>query len=803
MMALFILSGAGSLIAQVSYAKYLTAIVGATAYAASAVLAAFMTGLAAGAALGGRLSRRLRRPIAAYAVAEFVAAAAVAAGPFAFDALTPAYVSLTSELPRSIPMLSLARWVLALSLVLIPTTAMGATLPILTAGLGTERQRKPRLGALYATNTLGGALGALAGAYLVIPSLGLTRSLMAAASCSALAGFGALALFALRPRLGSRGAVHSDPGPLSVATRDSTETRDGSAPPPLRRTNPDARSALAALAFVSGTAVFASEVVSTHLLAVVIGNSAYAFAVILAIFLACLFTAASLAAQAHRRWPNTALPLSLVASGFCTLALLPAWDDLPSVFANLGESVPSFAGRELVRGAVASTILFLPTTLMGFTFPLLLQRVASERNAGSLVGWLTAINTCGAVIGALVTGYVILPRLGSEHTLTILALFLVAAGLMAPRPGSRFRRFSGAVLATTIAAALCKLPGWDPLQLTAGTNVYFDAPREPERLLFWREDVHGGITTVTVNASNVKTLYTNGKFQGNSGWELQAQRLFAHYPSLFVEEFDRALVIGLGTGTTLGTLAAYPWRRLHVVEISPAIAEAAATHFPDINGNALADPRVSMHFDDGRNYLLLDSKKYDLISIELSSIWFAGAASLYTQEFYASVAAHLKARGVFQQWVQLHHIHRRDFASILETVLAEFDSALLFYGGGQGIVVAANHPLVASAAHLARLEKLQGIRAVRPTGRSLADLLDDLLLTDKGLEAWLQDTATRGGFARRQNVATDDNLYLEYATPRGNILPWETRESLVAELIQYRHPTALRAVAETTPAANP
>src|SRR5262249_41304437 len=159
---------------------------------------------------------------------------------------------------------------------------------------------------------------------------------------------------------------------------------------------------------------------------------------------------------------------------------------------------------------------------------------------------------------------------------------------------------------------------------------------------------------VTVRGG-VHTLYTNGKFQGNDGWELKAQRYFAHYPSLFVRDFDHALVIGLGTGTTLGTLATYPWKRLDVVEISPAIVEAARAYFSGPNSGVLGDPRVHVTQDDARNHLLVHAGTYDLISMELSSVWFAGASSLYSSEYYGLVRSHLSDEGVFQQWVQLHH----------------------------------------------------------------------------------------------------------------------------------------------------
>jgi spermidine synthase len=297
--------------------------------------------------------------------------------------------------------------------------------------------------------------------------------------------------------------------------------------------------------------------------------------------------------------------------------------------------------------------------------------------------------------------------------------------------------------------------------------------------------VHGGVTSVTRH-DDVLTLLTNGKFQGNTGWEMQAQRFFAHYPSLFVRRFDTALVIGLGTGTTLGTLAAYPWRRLDVVEISPSIVDAAARFFEGANQGILGDPRVNLHLEDGRNFLLVTQQKYDLISMELSSIWFAGAANLYSSEYYALVRRHLERGGIFQQWVQLHHIHRRDFATVLNTLRLHFPHVALFYGGGQGIIVASESPLRTSGERLTELEARPAIAKVIPEGKRLRELLEDILVVDRGLDRFLASAAKEAGVPLSELVSTDDNLYLEYSTPKGNVLPWSARDRLVSELLRYR-----------------
>ncbi len=779
-LALFVLSGATGLIDQLCFSKYLSYIVGSTAYAVSAVLAAFMTGLAIGAHFGGKASPRIARPLRAYGLLELVVALTVAATPFAFRALTPLYAGIARGMPGSLVALSLVRWLVALGVVVIPTMAMGATLPLLSrsfdtgeAGRDATALREKRLGALYAINTLGGAVGALFAAYAILPALGVDGTVFASALGSAFVGVLALGF-------GMRESAHIGAAPESLS--------EGQLEPTATEARP-----LFFLAFASGGLVFAAEVVFTHLLALIIGNSAYAFGLILAAFLSCLFVGASRATWAQQKLGEAALPLGLAFSGLGLALTLPAWDKLPYFFDNTGQELTSFAAREATRGLACFLMLVVPTTLMGLTFPLLLQRVARYAHVGRWVGRLTAVNTLGAVLGSLVTGYVILPWLGSQRSLLAIALIFAASGLLVAKwVSGALRKAIYAAGAVTILFAVIA-PRWDLGLLTSGTNVYFEGYKAPDAILMLREDVHGGVTTVT-DTSGVRTLYTNGKFQGNTGWEMNAQRFFAHYPSMFVNNYDDLLVIGLGTGTTLGTLAGYPWKKIDVAEISPSILYAARTYFTGPNLGAIEDPRVTIHHADGRNFLLVEDRKYDLVSMELSSIWFAGASSLYSKEFYALVHQRMKPNAVFQQWVQLHHVLPHDFATILNTLRHEFPHVTLFYGGQQGILVASDAPLVTSRAKLEALERTPNVAATIPKQRELATLLDDVLVSDAGLDRFLADQAQEAGEPVEQMISTDGNLYLEYATPRGNVLPWEAREALVADLRRYHDDGAVDAM---------
>ncbi|MBW2459624.1 MAG: fused MFS/spermidine synthase, partial [Deltaproteobacteria bacterium] len=555
---------------------------------------------------------------------------------------------------------------------------------------------------------------------------------------------------------------------------------------------------LAALAFASGLLVFAAEVTGTHLLTLLIGNSAYAFGLMLAVFLSCLSVGAALAEPLERRGGTHALPVALLLTGAALLLTLPVWGQLPRAFVATGHLVSSWAGRELVRAAVAMGALVVPTICMGLTFPLLLRRVAGRRDVAARVGRLTAVNTVGAIIGSLACGYLVLPALGSEWTLRGVALVFAGCGLATlwwqrrPVTGDRPSRAPGLGRAGGLAVAMggvclvgaLLLPRWDMMLMTNGANVYFDTQPRPDELVFVREDVHGGLTSVARRGDTL-TLYTNGKFQGNNGSEVTAQRSFAHFPSLFVQRFDRALVIGLGTGTTLGTIAAYPYQTIDVAEISPSIVEAAGRFFTGPNRNSLADPRVRLTLNDGRNVLLLATHAYDLITIELTSVWFAGAANLYSLEFYRLCKRHLTVGGILQQWVQLHHIHRRELAVVLRTLRRQFDHVALFVSGGQGIVVASGEPLVTSRARVAELGATRSIAATLGSGQSLVGLMDRLLISGAELDRFITDSEAEGG----PILSTDENLYLEYATPKGNVMSYgESYHRMVALLASYRTP---------------
>ena len=770
---LFLVSGATGLLYEVAFSKVLATIFGATAYAISTVLSAFMAGLALGAHLGGRVSPKLSRPLLGYGIAEVAVGAVCAATPSVFDLLAHTYLEFARGHESSLGLLTAARGGLTFIVILVPTACMGATLPLLSRVVSGTKATSSGLPRLYAINTLGGALGSVASAYAILPLLGVRGTMRAAAIVNVLIGVVAM-VSAMRS---------AAPGPAAPAE------------PAARNEKSSGLRDLLVFAFASGFLVFAAEVVETHLLALLIGNSAYAFGLMLAAFLVCLGIGAARSPALQRKHGEAALGRGLLYAGLALALTLPLWDQLPRFFAFAGKHVFSWAGRETCRAFAAVVVLALPTLSMGTTFPLLLAKISHRVTVAKDVGTLTVANTIGTIIGSIATGYLILPALGSERTLSCVAAAFVAFGILALFLGKaaeagaamRKQRVIAFGLAATTAAVLLLLPRWDLARLTNGANVYFTYGPPPDSISFVREDVHGGVTTVA-KRGNLQTLYTNGKFQGDDGAEMKAQRRFAHYPSLFVPRDDRAMVIGLGTGTTLGTVAAYPFKEIDVAEISPAIVEASRLFFAGPARNSLDDPRVRMHLNDGRNLLLVTDKPYDLIAIELSSVWFSGASAMYSREFYELCKSRLSQGGILQQWVQLHHLRPRELAAIIRTLRLVFPHVALFEGGAQGILVASNEPLVASRKHLEEVEQIPAIRETmdRP---HMVDIFEELLTSESDLDRFVSDQAAKDGEAP---ISTDDNLFLEYATPKGNILEYQSSLAASLDLLRrYRTPDVL------------
>jgi spermidine synthase len=769
---LFFLSGFSALAIELVFVKYLGYVFGTTAYAVSTVLAAFMLGLSLGNLLGGKLSNVVAHRLRWYGALEFAVGLYALAAPWLFRGLMH-FVGqagrIFAEGEHALAILTVLRFVFASLLVLPPTVAMGVSFPLLVRHLSGERHLERNIGRLYTVNTLGAAAGTLLCTYLVFAALGLHGTLVLVACINTSVLFGCLL--------------------LEARARDGTSTEVGSSGPSVRPRGSASAGTLRlstlfvyGLAFVSGFITLAYEVVASHLLATVVGTSTYAFGLVLGIFLLALAVGGALVSRYSSRLDERqvflAVALALLGSGLSLSYSLSLWEKAGRVFELVGYFKPSFFGREATRAAVVSWLIFVPSVFMGLLFPtaLCLSRL-DEAASSRRVGKTYAINTIGTILGSTAAGFFLLESLGSHATLRWLGGILTILALPAVMVFTSWPRRVAFVTATlAVLASFRWAKPWDVSQMTSGANIYF-APgfdRARHEIIDFTEDVHGGITTVTSDGQ-VRTLMTNGKFEGNTGPERLDQVLFAVVPNLFVSERKRALNIGIGTGQTLKVLHSFGYETVEAVDISPNIVRSARRWFEPVHEGVFDEPNVVVRYRDGRNHLLLTEERYDLISIELTSIWFASAANLYSREFYELCRARLRPRGIVQQWVQLHHIELRDVATILTTMTSVFPEVELWIGGHQGILIGGEHlpdpdfsvvtrgsPALTKLVRSASIEDPATLRAHR--------------LIEKGQMARVLAKIT----VDPSRIATDDSLVLEYSTPRGNGLDRAEADNLSA-----------------------
>ncbi len=760
-LVLFFFSGLTGLVYEVIFERQLALIFGSTARSTTTVLAVYMAGIALGAAIGGKLSDRVRNPLRYYALVEGLVGITCLFAPNLFELANELYLGMVRDSGLSTASMELVQVSCGALVVILPAMLMGTTMPLLAKHATDEMGMiRKNIAYLYSANTLGAATGTILATYWLITTMGIEGSLR----LTTLINFSIATI-----GLWLSGKVRNKNLP-SDSLRKKIPMNFGGSYGIL----------LIITAGTVGFTTFGLEILYVHLLAVVVGNSIYAFGLMLFSFLLGLAIGSRWAGRINlsESIRKPFLAASILMLGMVVLLFLPLWDRIPP-FLGLYSQVnyaASFAQREFVRFSICVGMMIVPTIIIGMIFP---QMVAlSTRSIDALgrhVGLVSFSNTIGDILGAVVVGLVFLPLLGSYTTAQVLGMAAVILGgvvLLWQSTRSKWIWSLGSILAGLSIVSL--QTGWNLSALTAGTNVYFTYQSYGDTVEYL-ESIDGGISSIASHndgTRTVTTMLTNGKFQGDNHDEMLAQCRFAFYPLLHCRLRNKALLIGLGTGVTGGVLLASGFRSLDIAELSADIADLASRYFSDVNGGVLDDPRTNLYITDGRNLLLVGTDRYDLISIEISSIWFAGAANMYNREFYELARDHLAPRGVLQQWIQLHHISPSDVASILATIRSVFPYVVLYFGGYQGVLVASMTPMNVNNDYVEQalnnsptLDRYKHM--IGPGG--FTTLMDELLLETDEIDTFVEFVADCAGAKPKDLISTDSNRRLEYSTPKGNV----------------------------------
>ncbi len=771
LLGLFFVSGAAGLLYQVVWTRLFVHVFGATVLAVATVLAAFMGGLAAGGVWGGRAAARLGNPLRWYGILE------IGIGVYALFVsalvafLDPLYIRLYPALEGSFARLSLARFATSALVLFPPTFLMGATLPLITEHL--ERTggaiARDRVARLYGVNTFGAVAGTVVASFILVPSVGLSRTLVLGVAMSLAVGLVSLLL--------ARGAPRPDESSEPVRTATTSPTN----PSPIPR--PALLFTTAALGF----SALAFEVLWTRTLTLSLGTTTYAFAVVLAVFLVGIAIGGLLAERFLATRRAVVLFLAAPAAiGFLSLLVLPVFDRLPQAFvaiSNRGRG--DWTQVLLAQIVVAGLPLLLPTILSGAAFPLAIALDRATPRAGRSVGDVYGANTLGAILGSWGAGFVLIPQLGLRNGIALAAALPIAATcvlLVTHRPARRRAWALAAILAASAVVLFAALPDWNRAALTRGGFAIGAELRRRGRtqlgedtseLLFVEEGI---TTTVTVRRwRDDITMQMNGITEASNVGDLATQVMAGGLAPLLHERPRDVLVIGLGSGITASAVARHPSvRTIECVEIAESVIHAAR-FFEESNRGVMRDPRFRMIQGDGRNHLRLARGTYDCIVSQPSNVWNAGTSALMTQEFFALCRDHLRPGGILCSWIQGYSLSSDALRSVVAAARREFPRVSLWSAAyGDLLVVAGDDAFVIDVERILARAQEPAIAEMLVQGDSpdLVTLLSNLHLAGEPLDRWL------GEFPPN----TDDNLYLEFEAPR--LLHHQTMPELFTSVLR-------------------
>jgi spermidine synthase len=741
---LFFGSGISALIYQVLWLRLMGLVFGVTTYAASTVWAAFMGGLAVGSLVAGRVGDRTRRPLVWFGACELLVGATAVATPAALAALQQFYARLYPALPQSILLLTIVRFVLGAALLIVPTSLMGATLPLVIRSSAFRGSRlAERIALLYGANTAGAIVGALVAGLRLIPGAGLHRTFLVAAAVNLVVGVAAIAM-------GMRVTLAAD-RPLAQQ-EDDAGARTGPVVSSLARGLDERRLRLVLIVFaISGFTSLALEVVWFRVLMLFLRPTVYGFALMLAAVLGGIAAGSWIVTPLVRRRAAWFDVLAVIECAIGVVALL-SFEALPRMgpIANLLRPSLSLVMNEwLVYQAVGSMLTIFPTALlMGVAFPigLALWTGSAEGVGGRIaqrVGTFYSMNVAGSILGSIAAGFVLLPQLGSRGSLAVLAGLSVASGLALVAAS---RRRATVRVAVAVAAGAAFATAWfvslDPFG-------EFLRQRHPGEALLWREEGVEATVAVHQSRSGEISLSLNGNHQASTGRSMvYGHRSIGHLPMLLHPDARRALVVGLGGGATAGAVSVHSGVDVDVVELAGAVVRGAR-YLRSVNYDVLSRPNVHLRVDDGRNFMLVTHDTYDVITADVIHPIYAGSGNLYSADYFRLMRRVLRPGGIVVQWVAGTDA---EYKTIARTFLSVFPDATAWADGT--LLVGSTEPLT--------LKRADFERKLRAPGRAEGARDFGATTFEQLLAAYRAGPAELRAFVGDGPILTDDRPLVEY-----------------------------------------
>jgi spermidine synthase len=675
LLLLFIGSGCAALIYEVVWFQLLQLSIGSSAVSLGVLLGIYMGGMCLGSLLLPRYVPTDRHPLRVYAYLELGIGAFGVVVLYAVPFLGGLYTEWAGSGPASL----ILRALVASICLLPPTLLMGGTLPVVARGVDSTPTGVSWLGYFYGGNLLGAVTGSLLAGFYLLRVYDMPTATMVAVGLNVL-----VALIALLVA----GRIGHHPSPVIAQ------------PLSLARGN---RLVYVAIA-LSGLTALGAEVVWTRLLSLLFGATTYTFSLILAVFLMGLGIGSSIGAAVAKRFGNSRVPLGVCQLLLCaaiawaahtTGTSMPFWPINPSI----GKDPVYQFELDLLR---AFWVVLPGSILWGASFPLAIGAAArGGEDTGRLVGGVYAANTVGAIVGALVTSLILVAAVGSQRAQQTLIAISAMSGLLMlvtasvtgsaagdKATGSRGRDLTpilGMIAAGAIAGLLMRtvppLPG-----ILVAYGRYTATWVGINEIIYSGEGVTASVA-VSRTPAGVLNYHNAGKVQASSEpQDMRLQRMLGHLTTLVPENPQRVLVIGCGAGVTAGAVSVDPMVKSETIaEIEPLVPRVVSKYFAEYNFNVVANPKVTVHLDDARHYLLTTKEKFDAITSDPLDPWVRGAATLYTREFFDVAKAHLNPGGVVTLFVQLYESNDAAVKSEIATFLDAFPGGIVFANTSNGL----------------------------------------------------------------------------------------------------------------------
>ena len=574
---------------------------------------------------------------------------------------------------------------------------MGGTLPVLVKCLSERIDEVGKnVAILYFINSLGAVIGSVVTGFYLLDKFGLTITTYLGASLDFIVGI----VF------------------LVIATKAKTwESKTEKAEKSTKEIkpfilSPNQQITVLLIAGVSGLCAMMYEVSWLRLLIPILGSTTYSFTIILTVFISGISLGSLIVYYILPRGENPFLTLGLCQVGIVVSIFLslPFYEKLPFyIWHSIGIDSPEIGGYEnylRIQYLYVFLLMIVPTIFMGMSLPLASKMIVkSVGKSGESVGNVFSLNTIGTVVGSLLAGLVLIPLIGIKHTVDFaITLNLILATIVVFGKNGLTKVGKIVLIAVLLCSALfyiteVRIERWANSIMLSDIPRFINREKAPEnfndflkytartkeRVLFYKEGIGG---TVVVGKSGEEVyLFTNGKADANSVGDLQTQSSLGHTPILLHPSPDTVLVIGFGTGHTIGSVMTHPEVKFaQVAEISPEVIEASV-HFEHVNETPLQDDRLQLIKDDGVSALRLSPYHYDVIISQPSNPWSAGVGNLYTTDFYKDCKKKLRPGGIVAQWFSLYEMDDKSLKLLIRTVLDQFEFATVWDLGSENILL--------------------------------------------------------------------------------------------------------------------